>query len=285
MHLLSGAANGGGLSVEDIKSGHYVGTWGPLSSKDGELFSLPDVIRVVGVARRLPLLNAANSVLIGIRDDLQARCYITRPGEFAYSIKRPDVWPPAPPLATPKGRKKAARPVLGALDLADIVRGYFDCLLKIRDDRRRFVAADLYVIFWGGQLAIHREDALRLFGVEFDSVFAQKEPAAEPAPASHKPASANSATGWPEWPKPKDKPGCRLLFEAWERAGGTNGGTKAAATHYGMSGRAVELRTRQFREAGGLTREKPNPGAVAQSSGAALAAVSWTKTSATATRR
>lgn len=290
MHLSSGAANGGGLSVEDFKSGHYVGTWGPLLSEEGELFSLPDVIRVVMLARVLPHLDAAHSVLTSIKNDSQARCYITRPGRFAVSITRPAVWPEPPPPSASNAGKRAKPSVEPPTNLATVVRGYFRHLQAQSRGVGGFGDADLYAAYPHGphgphgQLAILGADASRLFRAELDSVLGPMEPAAEPGPVSQKTAPADLAAEWPAWPKPEDKNGCRLLFEAWERAGGSSGGTTAAADHYGMSGRSVEQRTKPFRAAAGLTREKPNPGAGKRSAGASLGVV-WQSESTKANRK
>lgn len=162
--------------MEDFYTGHDPDRWGKLLAEDGELFSVPDVVRVVMKASNLPHLPAAHHVLSCIRDAVQARCYITRPGLFALPVRRPAVWPVvAPQVPTAKIRNQRAKPASMPNDLAAVLRGYFGRLRAILAAGQGFDDADLYVCIGAGQLAMHSADVVALFAMEWRSVFGSDE--------------------------------------------------------------------------------------------------------------
>jgi len=74
---------------------HYIESWGPLKCVDHELYSLPDVVRVVMSAQGLPHIDAAKVVLRRVLDNpatWQLRNPVEAPGISAASCCEVDTW-------------------------------------------------------------------------------------------------------------------------------------------------------------------------------------------------
>jgi hypothetical protein len=166
---------------------HYIESWGPLKCVDHELYSLPDVVRVVMSAQGLPHIDAAKVVLRRVLDNPAARCYVTRPGSFAIQLRRPASAPHPVVKSTPGAKAKGKSPQLrsrplknggllvemnGALicELPAVLNAYFHSLQCVAR-AGGFSDEDLYVPIDGGQLAIHAEDTEAAFDFEWFAVF------------------------------------------------------------------------------------------------------------------
>ena len=172
--------------MESFESWHDAEEWGPLSSTDGELVSVPDLVRRQMLAP-MPLVPAVNTVLDAIERDGAVNWYLTTRGNYAMKVRGDLVWPDRLIFdrLTDAGATTGTivfglkRP--GTLGLMDYMRAYW--MLKSRPRRLYDPVLDSY------QLAILRGDAERLFGPETSNTADLKrapdviQSAPNPAPA------------------------------------------------------------------------------------------------------
>jgi len=147
--------------MESFESWHDAEEWGPLSSTDGELVSVPDLVRRQMLAP-LPLVPAVDTVLDAIERDGAVNWYLTTRGNYAIKVRDDLAWPDRLIIdrVTETGASSGTivfglkRP--GTLGLMDYMRAYW--MLRSRPRRLYDPVLDSY------QLAILRKDADRLFG-------------------------------------------------------------------------------------------------------------------------
>lgn len=147
--------------MESFESWHDAEEWGPLSSTDGELVSVPDLVRRQMLAP-LPLVPAVDTVLDAIERDGAVNWYLTTRGNYAIKVRDDLAWPDRLIIdrVTETGASSGTivfglkRP--GTLGLMDYMRAYW--MLRSRPRRLYDPVLDSH------QLAILRKDADRLFG-------------------------------------------------------------------------------------------------------------------------
>lgn len=141
-----------GARMESFESWHDAEEWGPLSSEDGELVSVPDLVRLQ-MLTPLPLVPAVHRVFDAIERDGSVNAYFTTLGDFALKVGAGVVWPDRlmPGSSITFGLKRPGTPgVMGYM------RAYWTAKRRPRC---------LYDPVLGSyQLAILRKDADRIFG-------------------------------------------------------------------------------------------------------------------------
>ena len=166
-----------GARMESFESWHDAEEWGPLSSEDGELVSVPDLGRLQ-MLTPLPLVPAVHRVFDAIERDGSVNAYFTTLGDFALKVGAGVVWPDKlmPGSSITFGLKRPGTP-----GVMSYMRAYWTAKRRPRC---------LYDPVLGSyQLAILRKDADRLFGrdtlnpadVKTATPAVQSEP--HPAPA------------------------------------------------------------------------------------------------------
>lgn len=165
-----------GARMESFESWHDAEEWGPLSSEDGELVSVPDLVRLQ-MLTPLPLVPAVHRVFDAIERDGSVNAYFTTLGDFALKVGAGVVWPDKlmPGSSITFGFKRPGTP-----GVMSYMRAYWTAKRRPRC---------LYDPVLGSyQLAILRKDADRLFGrdtlnpadVKTATPAVQSEPAAAP---------------------------------------------------------------------------------------------------------
>ena len=163
--------------MESFESWHDAEEWGPLSSEDGELVSVPDLVRLQ-MLTPLPLVPAVHRVFDAIERDGSVNAYFTTLGDLALKVGAGVVWPDKlmPGSSITFGFKRPGTP-----GVMSYMRAYWTAKRQPRC---------LYDPVLGSyQLAILRKDADRLFGrdtlnpadVKTATPAVQSEP--HPAPA------------------------------------------------------------------------------------------------------
>lgn len=179
--------------MEDFESLHFVGDWGALVSEDGELASVPDLVRVLAHGG-MPAWAAVDEVLDRIGHDATVRGYITHPHKFARPIDPQYDWAARFPESRvrPSWAPRSFDDMRGLHWLIEVLRAYWkqarspaDWQDAQRSPGERFEQL-LYVALFGGQFAIHLDDAHRLFKDELIAAVPASMQAgtvaAEPAP-------------------------------------------------------------------------------------------------------
>lgn len=156
--------------MEDFESLHFAGDWGALVSEDGELASVPDLVRVL-VHGGVPSWDAVDAVLDRIGHDEGVRGYITHPHKYARPIGPHYDWAARFPESRvrPSWAPRSLDALRGLQWLIAALRAYWkqepapaDWQEAQRSPGERFERR-LYVDLFGGQFAIHLDDAHRLF--------------------------------------------------------------------------------------------------------------------------